>query len=78
MSGRALSTTPEETEELQRLHGEYVEATTRVAESLHTGGEPLDSEALDVAVAEDARAARVMHRIKEIYRVRRFRLKGSS
>ena len=78
MSARALITTPEETEELQRLHGEYVEATARVAQTMLTHGEPLSEETLNLVIEEDARASNVMQRFKAIYGVRKFRLKTPS
>jgi hypothetical protein len=63
------SISPEESAEIRLLRAEYFAASKRAAEAIQTGDKGLDGVNLRLIVDEDARAARAMRRIKEIYRL---------
>jgi len=65
MSARSISA--EESAEIRLLRAEYFDASKRAAEAIQTGDNDIDGENLRLFIAEDARAARAMRRIKEIY-----------
>lgn len=57
---------PELGAELQRLYSELLPAYRRAAEALRTDGKPLEGEELRRFLDEDAKAAKILARIKEI------------
>jgi len=65
MSARSISA--EESAEIRLLRAEYFDASKRAAEAIQTGDNDIDGENLRLFIDEDARAARAMRRIKEIY-----------
>jgi len=63
----APSISAEESAEIRLLRAEYFDASKRAAEAIQTGEKDLDGANLRLLIDEDARAARAMRRIKEIY-----------
>jgi hypothetical protein len=59
----------EESAEIRLLRAEYFDASKRAAEAIQTGDSGLDGANVRLVLDEDARAARAMRRIKEIYGV---------
>jgi hypothetical protein len=57
---------PEQAAELERLFKELEIASERAAASFHTGGKPLEGEALRRAEEADAKAGAIVRRIREI------------
>jgi hypothetical protein len=66
MNARSMIS-PEESAEIRLLRAEYYYASKRAAEAIQTGDKGLDGANLSLVVNEDARAAKAMRRIKEIY-----------
>jgi hypothetical protein len=66
MNARSIIS-PEESAEIRLLRAEYFDASKRAAEAIQTGDQGLDAANLRLVVDEDARAARAMRRIKEIF-----------
>jgi hypothetical protein len=65
MGARSIS--EDESAELRLLRAEYFDASKRAAEAIPTADQGVDGANLRLAIDEDARAARAMRRIKEIY-----------
>lgn len=57
---------PELGEELKRLYADLPLAYQRAANALRTNGLPLEGELLRLFLEEDAKAAEIVRRIKEI------------
>ena len=57
---------PELGEELKRLYAELPDAYKRAAGALRTNGQPLEGAALQRFLEEDAKAGKIVRRIKEI------------
>ncbi|MCG5233941.1 hypothetical protein [Xanthobacter oligotrophicus] len=66
LEGMVKIVSPELGGELRRLYSELPAAYKRAAEALRTNGEPLEGDKLQRFLEEDAKAAKIVARIKEI------------